>query len=417
MPTTIELREQRANVWSQAQAFNERHKAGEEMSAEDEAAWSRALADVDTLGEQIANREKTEDLDKRFSEIDEQTDIVGPDGERDNGAGDQYRTAFNKFLRSGLQDLEPEERQLLQANFQQERAQGTATGGAGGYTVPEGFWAKVTETMKHFGGINGEIAEQINTDSGNDLPWPTNDDTASTGAILAENSQITEGAVTFGQKTLGAYTYTSKLILVSLQLLQDTGIDLEAFLGRRIGERLGRIQNTHFTTGTGTSQPQGFITGATVGKTAAGDDAILLNELIDLVHSVDVAYRATGRARFEMHDLVVAYVRKIRDDSGGAGVGRPIWEPSVQAGEPDSLLGYPVTVNNDMASALAIDAKTVAFGDFKSAYALRRVNGGQVMRLAERYADYLQVGFFGFNRADGLVQDASAVKVLKQAAS
>lgn len=416
MPTLIELREKRANVWSQAQAFNERHKAGEEMSAEDETAWSRALAEVDELGDKIENREKTEVLDKRFAAIDEQTDIVGPDGERgDKSADAKYRGAFEKFCRFGLQDLDVEERQLLQANFQSEsRAQGTATGGAGGYTVPEGFWAKVTETQKYFGGVIG-FAEDLGTDSGNDIPWPTNDDTGNKGAILGENTQITEQDVTFGQKTLGAYTYTSKLIRVALQLLQDTGLDLEAFLARRAGERLGRIHNEHLTTGTGTSQPQGFITGATVGKTTASATAITYDEIVDLVHSVDAAYRASGRCRFELHDLVLAYVRKLRDDSGGAGVGRPLWEPSVQVGVPDSLLGFAVTVNNDMASTVATTNKTMAFGDLQAAYVARRVNGGQMMRLAERYADYLQVGFFAFQRLDGLVQDASAVKVLQQA--
>lgn len=414
MATLIELKEKRANVWTQAQAFNERHKAGETMSAEDETAWSRALAEVDELGTQITNRETSESLETRFAAIDEQTDIVTPSGERgDQSDAAKYRSAFERFCRHGMGDLEVEERQLLQANFTQERAQGTATGAGGGYTVPEGFWAKVTETQKYFGGVIG-FAEDLGTDSGNDIPWPTNDDTGNKGAILGENTAITEQDVEFGQKTLGAYTYTSKLIRVALQLLQDTGIDLEAFLARRIGERLGRIHNEHLTTGTGAAQPQGFITGATVGKTTAGATAITYNEIVDLVHSVDAAYRASGRCRFELHDLVLAYVRKIRDDSGGAGLGRPLWEPSVQVGVPDSLLGYAVTVNNDMASTVATTNKTIAFGDLQAAYVARRVNGGQMMRLAERYADLLQVGFFGFQRLDGLTQDASAVKVLQQ---
>lgn len=408
MPTLQELRDQRAAAWAQAQEYNERSTNTEvTMTAEEETSWARALDTVDTLTAQIDTRERSESLETRFNDIDDQTTPITPDGGADQRG--TYQRAFERYCRFGLQDLEAEERQLLQANLSADatRAAGTATGGAGGYTVPEGFWAKVTETMAVYGGMLA-VSELVTTDSGADLPWPTNDDTGNTGAILGENSQITEQDVTFGQKSLGAYMYTSKLIRVSLQLLQDTGIDLEAFLSRKIGQRLGRIINTHMTTGTGSSQPQGFVTGATVGKTTAGATAITHDELIDLEHSVDAAYRGDGRYMF--HDLVLGYIRKLKDSNG-----QPLWQPAVQAGVPNTLNGFGYTVNNDMASAVATTNKTVAFGDFRSHYALRRVTGGQMMRLAERYADYLQVGFFGFQRADGLVQDTSAVKILQQA--
>lgn len=421
MPTTQELREKRANVWTQIQAFNERHKAGEEMSAEDEAAWERGLSEVDELGTQIENRERTDALDKRFAEIDENTTIVDPNGgetRTTRGAVEEYRETFVKFMRFGASELTPEEHQLMRANFVADtelRAQGTTTGAGGGYTVPEGFWAKVTETMKFFGGATVG-AEDISTSSGNPLPWPTNDDTANEGYYLAENTQATsEVDLSFGQKSLGAHTLVSGPVLVAFQLAQDSGIDIEAFVARKMGERLGRRGNRAFTVGTGVSQPSGYVTGATTGKTTAGATAITYNEIVDLIHSVDAAYRATGRCRFKMHDLVLAYVRKIRDDSGGAGVGRPIWEPSVQAGVPDLLLGYSYDINNDMASSVATTNKTMAFGDYASAFVVRRVSGGQMMRLTERYADYLQIGFIGFERHDSLTQDASAVKLLVQA--
>lgn len=411
MTTLKELREKRANIWSQAQEFNSRSKAGDTMSAEDEAAWSRALAEVDTLGEQIATREKSEQLEQRFNEIDSATtavDVRGAAGATDDTA--KYRQAYEKWVRSGLQGLDADQRGLLEQNF---RALQTDTGGAGGYTVPEAFWAKVTETMKYFGGVR-QVAEIITTTAGNPLPWPTNDDTSNTGEILEEGSAVTEQDATFGQKTLGAYTASSKMIRVSNLLLQDTGVDIEGFLARRVGTRIGRIQNTRLTTGTGSSQPQGLITGATTGKTTASATAITYEELIDLVHSVDAAYRAGGNCRFMFHDLILAYCRKIKDDSGGAGVGRPIWEPSVQAGVPDLLLGHPYVVNNDMDSTVAATKKSIAFGDFNAGYAVRTVAGGSMSRLTERYAEYLQTAFFGYERFDGLVQDASAYKLLVQ---
>lgn len=415
MATKIQdLVDKRANTWAQAQDFDTRKKAGDELSAEDQAAWTRALDEVDRLGAEIENMERTDKLDSRFSKLDEDAqrsaaDLARTPEERDNAQA--HNDAFNAYLRDGESGLSAEQRSVLVA---QTRALGTTSGSVGGYAVPEGFWAKVTETRKFYASV-AELAEVITTDSGASLPWPTNNDTSNTGALLDENTQITEQDVEFGQANLDAYTFTSKLIRVSLQLAQDSGIDLPSFIARKAGERLGRVENSYFTTGSGTSQPQGFITGATTGKTTAGGTAIIYNELIDLLHSVDVSYREGGAAAWAMHDLVLAYVRKIRDDSGGSGLGRPIWEPSIQAGVPDSLLGYPVKVNNFMASTVATTNKTVAFGDFRAALAVRRVNGGQLMTLRERYADYLQVGYFAFERADSVVQDSSAVKLLVQA--
>ncbi len=411
MTTLQELRDTRANAWSQAQEFLARSKAGEDLTAEDEAGWKRALDDVDSLKEKIDTRERNEALDASFAEIDDKTRTVDARGAAgDKGDVAAYRAAYEKWMRHGLNGVNADERALLEANF---RALQTDTGGAGGYTVPEGFWAKVTETMKYFGGVL-QVAELVNTSSGNPLPWPTNDDTGNVGEILEEGSAVTEQDVAFGQKALGAYTASSKMIRVSNLLLVDTGIDLEGFLARRAGERLGRIKNTRLTTGNAASQPQGLITGATTGKTTASGTAITYNEFIDLEHSVDAAYRGSGRCRYMWHDLILAYVRKIRDDSGGAGLGRPLWQPAVTAGAPDTFNGYPYTINNDMASTLATTNKTVAFGDFNAGYVVRTVSGGTMSRLTERYAEYLQTAFFGYERFDGLVQDASAYKLMVQ---
>lgn len=420
MPTLQELRDQRAAAYTQAQTYNERATQGGDMTGEDETAWQRALDTVDTLGEQIATRERQIELDARFAEIDAVTrDNPGTPAGGDGVSIDDYRTAFTSYLRYGLQGITNEARQLLQDGFTDltgtnQRALGAGTGSAGGYTVPEGFWAKVTETQKFFGGaING--AEIITTQTGNDLPWPTNDDTSNEGYYVGENVALTnEGDLTFGAKTLSAYILASGPARLSLMLANDTGIDIEGFVARKIGERLARRSNRAWTNGTGSNQPQGYTVGLTAGKTTASSTAITLDEIIDLIHSVDAAYRASGRCRFKLHDLILSYVRKIRDDSGGAGIGRPIWEPSIQAGVPDLILGHPYDVNNDMDSSVAASKKTLAFGDWQAAYVVRKVQDGQLMRLAERYAEYLQVGFISYERHDGIVQDASAAKLLVQ---
>lgn len=409
-----ELKEKRASVWAE---MKEMLAAGDasDFDAEKRAKWDKADADIVKLGTDIDVEERALALDSKFASMDDEakdlkrSDVpklpdqyIAPGG--DKGV---YERAFAQYLRSGMADLEPELRHLMAKNAAELRAQGVTTGAAGGYTVPQGFWAKVTETMKAYGGI-AQVAEIINTETGNPLPWATNDDTSNVGALLAENAQVTELALSFGQKTLGAYTYTSRLILASWQFLQDSGIDAEAFIAKKIGQRLGRIYNTHATTGTGSSQPQGLITGATTGKTTAGATAITYSEAIDLVHSVDPAYRANGK--FMFNDLILAYLRKLLDSQN-----RPLWQPSLQVGVPDSLFGYQYVINQDMASTVATTNKTMAFGDFNAGYVLRQVNGGQLVRLEERYADYLQIGFFGFGRMDGLVQDASAFKIMVQA--
>lgn len=413
MATLRELREQRAAAWAQAKEYLARSENGDDLTAEDESAWQRANADIDRLGELIDTRETTEHLDKRFEQIDETQARAGAAGTSSTSDGDaaQYRQAFDRWMRAGIAKLDPESRALMEANF---RAQQVATGAAGGYTVPEGFWAKVTETLKAYGGVR-EVAELVTTSAGNPLPWPTNDDTGNVGEILDEGNAVSEQDMTFGQKTLGAYTASSKMIRVSDLLLQDTGVDIESYLARKLGERIGRIQNTRLTTGTGSSQPQGIVTGATTGETTAGATAITYLDILDLIHSVDPAYRNSGRCRFMMHDTIMKTIRAIKDDSGGSGLGRPLWEPSVQVGVPDTFLGYPITINQDMASAVTTTQKTALFGDFAAGYVVRVVSGGTMRRLEERYAEYLQTAFFGYERFDGLVQDASAYKLMVQA--
>jgi HK97 family phage major capsid protein len=182
--------------------------------------------------------------------------------------------------------------------------------------------------------------------------------------------------------------------------------------------RIARAQNAHFTTGTGTGQPEGVQTNATVGKTGATGQTttVILNDLIDLVHSVDPAYRVGEGVAWMMSDSALGTVRKLRDDSGGAGVGRPVIEPSVQGGLPDSLFGFPIVVNQDM-PVMAANAKSILFGNFRQYYVIRDALDFSVKRLDERYADLLQVGFLGWQRSDALVQDAAAVKAYRNSAT
>jgi HK97 family phage major capsid protein len=206
--------------------------------------------------------------------------------------------------------------------------------------------------------------------------------------------------------------YTSKLVLVSYQLLNDSAIDVDGTLRSLLAERIGRIWNTHFTTGTGTSQPTGIVTGATTGVTGTTGQTltVIYDNLVDLIHSIDPSYR-NANCKFMVADATLAAVRKLKDTQG-----HPLWQPSVQAGTPDTLLSYPVVINQDM-PVMAANAKSILFGDIRSAYVARIVNDVQIVRLNERYADFLQVGFFGFARADGTVQNANAIRVYANSAT
>lgn len=402
MPNVRELREQRQTAFTQAQEFLARSDAGDTMTAEDTTAWDRAVGDVDTLTEQIDRLERTAALDTRFAEIDaEQRESVNSPGNVDPKA-EGFRAAFDAWMRKGEAELSAEQRAQM-------RDQSTIVGSLGGYTVPPTFLAKVIETLKYYGGALN-VVSVLDTESGNEIMWPTNDDTSNSGAILDEGTVITGQDITFGQKKLGAFTYTSKLIKVSLQLMQDTGINLEAFIGKKAGQRLGRIWNTDLTVGVGApNSPQGIVTGAVTGATAAGATAITYDDVINLIHSVDPAYRASPACTFMFHDLILAALRKLKDTQG-----RPLWNVNVAAGAPPSFLDYPYVINNDMASTVATTNKTMAFGDFGEMYQARRSGGMQLVQLRERYMDQLQVGFFLFARLDGIVQDASAAKLLVQ---
>lgn len=273
---------------------------------------------------------------------------------------------------------------------------GTGTGEAG-VVIPEGFVARLEQAMLAFGGML-QTSEIMVTDSGNDMPWPTADDTFNKGAILSEASSIGSSVdPSFGAVILQAFKYSSKLVQVSAEILEDFAFDLPSILGSMLGERLGRILNEHFTTGTGSSQPRGIAVAATTGVTAASATAITSDEVIDLFHAVDPAYRPN--AEFMMADSTVALVRKLKDSDN-----QYLWQPGLQAGIPDRLLGRVVNVNQDMPSA-ATGNKAILFGDLRK-YKVRLAGQTRSRRLVERYADTDQEGFVSFIRADGDLVDA-----------
>jgi HK97 family phage major capsid protein len=395
------LRERKA-LYQKALAFQDEHKAEDgSLSAEDHGTFQKMLDDVnrmsdraDEMRSQLQVQDAMAERTLRDQEVDKDTPAA------------KYKAAWLRYIRNGAAELDADDRKILSTRSADIKAAlGVGSGAVGAYTVPEDFYGRVVEVMKAYGGMRRAGVELITTRSGADLPIPTGDDTANVGEIVAEN--VATGAAsdpTFGQVILKAYTYSSKIVKVHASLLQDEDVGLEVLLARWLGIRIARIQNTHFTTGDDNGKPDGVTVSAqdsTVQFAAAA--APTYDELVDLQHSVDPAYREQGR--FMMHDTGLAAMKKIKN----ATTGEPLWLPAVSAREPDTILGSQYTVNQSMASFTDAAAKVVLFGDF-SQYFVRDVTGGAMARLVERYAEYFQIGFMLFVRADGGLITPSAIK-------
>jgi HK97 family phage major capsid protein len=389
--STKALREKRAKLAFDAQEII---KKGDQITAEDTAKFDEMMAEVDRLGTLLNRAEQAEKLAAEMQQPIGRLDILdGTEGGQDKAKKLEADRKFYAWMRRGSPELggAPEQREFMRPFAAATDPQSTSAG-VGGEFIPEGFSNQLEWARKMFGGMFQAGCTVIRTATGNPLPWPTVNDTTNEGALLAENTEDTVNQVVTSSKTLNAYKYTSKIVKVSVELMQDSAFDMNAVVARALGERLGRIQNRHLTVGTGTDQPQGIVGASTAGKTAASSSAVTFLELTDLIHSVDPAYRDSARLMF--HDDTLLYLRKIVDSEN-----RPLWQPSVREGEPDRIWGKPYTINQHM-PVMGSGNKSIIFGDM-SLYVIREVLGIQMMRLVERYAEFLQVGFIAFMRMDG----------------
>jgi HK97 family phage major capsid protein len=291
-----------------------------------------------------------------------------------------------------------------------QRALSAVTGSTGAFTIlPASMVQQLEINMLAYGSVEA-VAETINTSTGEPLVWPTADDTSNTGAQIGENTAAsTSSQPSFTTITWNAYKFTSNGILVPNELLEDSQFDVAGMIGAMLGERLGRIANTKFTTGTGAATPKGIVNCAASGVTAASQTAIAADEIIKLSggqYSIDPAYRSMG-AGYMMHDNILHALRLLKD-----GNGQYLWGSGMNSGAPDTICGFPVYVNQDMQSTIATGTTTVLFGLF-SKYKIRRVGGTRLYHLTERYRDSDQDGFFGFQRFDGNLLNAGTATVKK----
>lgn len=313
--------------------------------------------------------------------------------------------AFEKFFRFGFGKMTPDEQKVLY------RAQSTTTT-AGGYTIPEGFSGRIIESMALVSEMINWVSI-LNTETGNPIPFPTNDDTSNTGELIGENSDLSSSTadLVFGVKTLSAYKMSSKMIKVSNELAQDNGVDLIGYLARRLGIRLGKVSNTYYTTGTGSSQPRGFLAasgGATRGKVTASTSTFTLAEMSELQDSIDPAYRGGSKVAWSMNSAILSEIKGL---SLAATADGQIWIPSFRSGTPDLILGKPYFLNQAMSATSATGDIIIAYGDW-SKFLVRQVAGMDMLVLRERFAEYGQVAYAAISRTDSFLEDSAAIKYL-----
>lgn len=393
--TIKDMIEKRAKVWETAKNFVDTHENENGiLSAEDNTTYSRMEQEIEDLTNAIDRQQRAE---AREAELNRpvNTPLTGrpmkqETEERTGRASNAYKEDFGAHLRGTR----------LIHNVLSEGVQAD-----GGYLVPEEFERQIVTGLDEANVVRG-LAKVITTSAERKIPVAA---THSEAQWTAENGAYTESSPTFDQKTIDAFKLTD-LVKVSIELLQDSMFDLESYIANEFARAFGIAEEQAFCVGSGTGQPTGIFTakGGNVGVTAASATAVTADELINLIYSLKSPYRRN--AKFLMNDATVSMIRKLKDNNGAY-----LWQPSIQAGEPDRLLGYELYTSPYVPVAAA-GALTVAFGDFKNYWIADR-SGRTVQRLNELYSTTGQVGFVATERVDGKVILPEGIQLLKMKAS
>ena len=391
--TITEMRNKRAKLWNTMEGFLDTHRNDMGvLSAEDDATYSKMEHDLDSLTNEIKRMERRDAIEaelnkpvnRPITETPERAASIKPD--KVGRASDAYKEDFDRHLRG----------KILVHNVLSE-----GTDADGGYLVPEDFERDIVTALEEENVIRS-LAKVITTQHERKIPVATGHSTAQ---WTAENAAYTESNPTFGQKQIDAFKLTD-LCRVSVELLQDSAFDIEDYLMKEFARAFGIAEEEAFCVGTGTNQPTGIFTanGGTVGVTAAANNAISADELISLVYALKSPYRRN--AKFLMNDATISAIRKLKDQNGAY-----LWQPSLQAGQPDRLLGYDL-YTSPYVPTMAAGALTVAFGDFKNYWIGDRA-GRTVQRLNELYATNGQIGYVATERVDGKIILPEGIQLLK----
>lgn len=395
--TITEMRTKRAKLWNTMEGFLDTHRNDMGvLSAEDDATYSKMEHDLDSLTNEIKRMERRDAIEAELNKPVNQPITAAPERaasmkpDKVGRASDAYKEDFDRHLRG----------KVLVHNVLSEGVDAD-----GGYLVPEDFERNIVMALEEENVIRS-LAKVITTQHERKIPVATGHSTAQ---WTAENAAYTESNPTFGQKQIDAFKLTD-LCRVSVELLQDSAFDIEDYLMKEFARAFGIAEEEAFCVGTGTNQPTGIFTanGGTVGVTAAANNAITADELISLVYALKSPYRRN--AKFLMNDATISAIRKLKDLNGAY-----LWQPSLQAGQPDRLLGYDL-YTSPYVPTMAAGALTVAFGDFKNYWIGDRA-GRTVQRLNELYATNGQIGYVATERVDGKVILPEGIQLLKMKAT
>ena len=388
--TIIELRAKRSKAWEAAKAFAETHtNSNGVLSAEDTQTYERMEQEIIDLGKEIQRRERQEALDAELNMPVNKPLTSSPanaEKPKTGRASNEYKEDFGRHLR-GKKPIHNVLSESVDAD--------------GGYLVPEEFEKDIVRGIDETNIIRS-IAKVITTANDRKIPIAVGHSVAT---WTAENAAYTESNPTFGQKQIDAFKLTD-LVRVSIELLQDAAFDIEGYIIKEFSYAFGVAEEQAFCVGTGVNQPTGIFTadGGEIGVTAGSATAVTIDDVINLVYSLKAPYRKN--AKFLMNEATVSLIRKLKDGNGNY-----LWQPSVQAGQPDKILGYDV-FTTPFAPTIAGGALAIAFGDFSN-YWIRDRGGRTVQRLNELYATNGQVGYVATERVDGKVILPEAIKLLK----
>lgn len=371
----------------------------------DQERYDSLTIEINDLHDAIDQEQKLLDLmaDEHFKD-------VMPAKKSNAEPTDFHRSGYHNWLQNGLDGLNKEEMAAYRNTMS------TTTGAEGGFTVPSQVASSLISSLKNYSSMRN-VAEILTTQSGGPLSYPTSDGTAEIGEVVPENTDATDLDVNFGTAALNCYKFSSKVVKLPIELIMDSGIDIEELVNSRLRERIGRINNQLFTTGTGTGVPFGIVTRASSGTVLATGKATTFDfdDLVNLQESVDDSYNLGGNAKYMMSQAARRVLRKIKDTSG-----RPIWTPGYElgatAGIPDLLMGSPVVINNDM-PVPAANAKSIIYGDLRR-YIIRDCMQVSLFRFTDSvFTRKGQIGFLAWSRSGGNLMDTSAVKFLQHSAT
>lgn len=400
MTKILEMRAKRAKLWDACKAFLDARRAADgTLAAEDKATYDRMEDEVIELGKEIERMERRAAIDAEMNLPANRAIVTRPDATVDaeaakpakkGTASDEYRENFWRAMRA------------KSVPHEVYNALTIGTDSEGGYLVPDEYQRTLIDALQDQN-IFRSLAHVISTSSGDrKIPVVASHGTA---AWIDEGGQYPESDDAFGQVSIGAYKLAT-MIKVSEELLNDSVFDMPSYIAREFARRIGAAEEEAFFTGDGSGKPLGVLAatgGAETGVTTASASTLTMDEIMDLFYSLRAPYRKN--AVFIMNDSTIKAIRKLKNNNGDY-----LWQPSVQAGQPDRLLNRPLYTSTFMPEIEA-GAKTILFGDLGYYWVADR-QGRSFKRLNELYAPTGQVGFLASERVDGKLILPEAVKVL-----